>query len=96
MPSSLFTYFIHLGILLSGIEVRPRIATVEDATLPKETDLLSKLPEMTLRHTAQSEGYETMMQHSLDIVSEVNRILCAFCSCINVLFLVMQCVPFVI
>ena len=56
-----------------GAEAQLRIATFDDATLPTETGLLSRLPEMTLRHTAQSEGYETMTQHSSDMVSEVTR-----------------------
>ena len=56
-----------------GVEVQLRITTSDDATLPADTDLLSRLQEMKLRHFAQSEGYETMMQYSSDIVSQVTR-----------------------
>ena len=55
------------------VEAQLRIATFDDVTLPAETDLLSRLREMKLRHFAQSEGYETMTQYSSDIVSEVAR-----------------------
>ena len=59
----------------SGIECRLRIHSPEDAALIAETNLLPRLREMKLRHTAQSEGYETMTQGSSDIVSEVKHIL---------------------
>ena len=53
------------------VEAQLRITAFDDVTLPAETDLLSRLREMKLRHFAQSEGYETMMQYSSDIISEV-------------------------
>ena len=49
-----------------------RIHPPEGATLPPEPDLLPKKREK-LRHTVQSEGYETMTQHSVDTASEVKH-----------------------
>ena len=48
-----------------------KIHPPEDATLIAETELLPRLREMKLRTTAQSEGYETMTQHSSEDMSEV-------------------------
>ena len=56
---------------LSGVDSRLRICPPEDATLLPETKLLPRLREMKLRNTAQSEGYETMTQHSSDMTTEV-------------------------
>ena len=54
-----------------GFQSYLRIDPAEDVALLSETNPLSRLREMKLRHTAQSEGYETMTQDSSDIVSEV-------------------------
>ena len=62
---------IYSYLSLLGFQPYLRIHPPEDVTLPPETDLLSRLREMKLRHTAQSEGYDTMTQYSSDIVSEV-------------------------
>ena len=59
----------------SGIECRLKIHHPQDDTLLMETKLSSRLREMKLRHTARSEGYETMTEHSSDIVSEVKYFL---------------------
>ena len=56
-----------------GFQSCLRIDPPKDVTLPPERDLLPRLREMRLRHTAQSEGYETMTQYSSDIVSEVKH-----------------------
>ena len=61
--------FVHLGV-----EALLKIHPPEDATHLSETELLPRLRGMKLRHTAQSEGYETMTQDSSDIVSEVNNL----------------------
>ena len=53
-----------------GVEAQLSINTSGDTT---ETKLPSRLRETKLRHTAQSEGYETMTQYSSDIVSEVKQ-----------------------
>ena len=61
-------------LLLLGIPSRVRIHPPEHATLLPETELLPKLLKIKLRPTAQSEGYDTMTQHSSDITSEVKHI----------------------
>ena len=50
-----------------------KIHRPEGATLPSELELLPKLHKK-LRHTMQSEGYETMTQTSIDTASEVKHI----------------------
>ena len=60
-------------LYLAGVEAHLHIHTSEDVT---ETKLLSRLREMELRHTAQSEGYETMTHGSSDITSEVKKTFC--------------------
>ena len=62
-----------IDLFLVGVESRLRIHPAEDSTLLPETKLLPRLREMKLRHTGQSEGYETMMKGSADIASEVTK-----------------------
>ena len=55
-----------------GVQSQLRIPILEDISILQEPKLLSRLREMKLHNTTHSEGYETMTQHSSDIVSEVN------------------------
>ena len=74
--ASVHKYFIlgeliywHLAV--SGVKSLLRIRTLDDVTLLSEASLLPRLRELKL----QSEGYESMTQHSSDIMSEVRYVL---------------------
>ena len=54
-----------------GIQAQLKIRPPEDTPFLQQVGLLSRVRETKLRHKAQSEGYETMTQHSSDIASEV-------------------------
>ena len=53
-----------------GVESQLRVHSPADVG-----DLLSRLQEMKLCRTTQSEGYDTISHHSSEIVSEVTHIL---------------------
>ena len=65
---------ICVKLIRLGVEALIRLHPPQDATYLSELELLPRLREIKLRHTAQSEGYETMTQHSIDTVSEVKHI----------------------
>ena len=71
-----FAYVEHETTILQlarlGVETQLRTRLLDDGAPLPETDQLVTLRQK-LRHTAQSEGYETMTQGSSDIVSEVNK-----------------------
>ena len=64
---------IYSYLPFSGFQSQLIIHLPEDVTFLSETHLLPRLREMKLRHTAQSEGHETMTQGSSDIVSQVKK-----------------------
>ena len=58
---------IQLNLALLGVQCKLRIQSPDVVTRLLERDLLSRFKKMA----TESEGYETMTEHSSDIMSEV-------------------------